>query len=106
MWTISRAPMKVVFAGALASAIALPALAEQPCGPRARIIDHLESKYGEAPSGTGIGSATSVVEVWTSAKSGTWTILVTRANGMSCILASGQDWHDVPLALMPPSEPA
>ncbi len=34
----------------------------------------------------------SVTELFTNGKSGSWTILVTRTNGLSCIAASGEDW--------------
>jgi hypothetical protein len=43
-----------------------------------------------------------VLEVLKSDKAGTWTIIVTRPNGMSCVVASGEAWEELPkLALGP-----
>ena len=30
---------------------------------------------------------------------GTWTVLVTDTSGTDCIIATGQDWQEVPIAL-------
>jgi hypothetical protein len=34
-----------------------------------------------------------VIEVYSSEETGTWTILVTRPDGTSCLLAAGQRWE-------------
>jgi len=36
-----------------------------------------------------------VIEVLTSPR-GTWTIIVTTADGVTCALASGNSWQEVP----------
>ena len=58
------------------------------------VVDKLAVKYGEAFSGGGLQSAESIFEVWHSAEKGTWTILMTRADGTSCIMASGTNWRE------------
>ena len=35
----------------------------------------------------------SLVEVLTDAKGGTWTIIVTSPEGMSCLVLSGEGWQ-------------
>jgi hypothetical protein len=34
---------------------------------------------------------------------GTWTILVTKPNGIACVAAVGEEWHDLEL---PPGDEA
>jgi hypothetical protein len=42
-------------------------------------------------------STTQVVEFWASEKTGSFTVLVTYPNGVTCILASGQNWIEKPV---------
>lgn len=75
--------------------------AQSNCAPRASIIEKLSSNYAEALTGGGIQNANTVLEVWTSNKTGSFTVLVTHANGLSCIVASGQNWSSVAVAMVP-----
>jgi hypothetical protein len=34
---------------------------------------------------------------------GSWTVVVSQPNGPSCILASGESWHHMPLLIGDPS---
>ena len=65
------------------------------CAPHADMLSVLAKQYGEAPQAIGLVSGTAVLEVLSS-KAGTFTVLVTRADGMACILAAGQDFEEVP----------
>ena len=62
-------------------AAALPATAQTACGPRDQLIAKLEDSYGENRLGAGLRGNASVFEIWASADSGSWTILVT---GTAC----------------------
>ena len=66
------------------------------CGPRADILASLDSKYGETRRGGGVAGTTAVIELYASEKTGTWTILRTGVNGISCVLAVGERWQDDP----------
>jgi len=79
-----------------AASLAVPAVAQTPCGPRADIIKMLSDKYRERPRAIAIANQTSLIEVFTS-EAGTWTILVTRPKGATCIIGAGQSWEDIPL---------
>ena len=68
--------------------------AQTNCAARDMVVERLEASYGEAFAGGGLQNATRVFEVWFSEDKGTWTILMTRADGMSCIMASGTNWHE------------
>ena len=65
------------------------------CAPRTAIVERLASKYGESRQSIGLGTNNGVVEVFASSETGTWTILVTRANGISCLIAAGQGFEMV-----------
>lgn len=68
--------------------LAAPVAAQQNCAPRERIVDHLATKYDEAQVGVGLDAAGNLIEVWAAA-SGSFTILVSSPNGLSCIATSG-----------------
>ena len=78
------------------AAVLLPSAlhAQVNCATRHSVVDKLAVKYGEAFGGGGLRSAESIFEVWISQELGTWTILMTRADGVSCIMASGTNWRE------------
>ena len=87
---------KILAAVALTLASSGLAQAGTPrCAPHADMLSVLAKQYGEAPQAIGIVNGNHVVEVLSS-KAGTFTILVTRPDGMACILAAGQDFEEVP----------
>jgi len=62
------------------------------CVPHDVAIDQLSKVFNEKVVGLGLGkNQQSVVELFVSSK-GSWTILVTLTNGMSCIAAAGNNW--------------
>ncbi len=65
------------------------------CAQRDQVVERLQNKYGETRQSMGLGNNNGVVEVFASLDTGTWTILVTLPNGMSCLIASGQSWEQV-----------
>jgi hypothetical protein len=66
------------------------------CADRAKIVDRLQSKYGESRQGVGVAQGQRVMEIWASEASGSWTIVMTLPDGSSCLIAAGEDWE--PLA--------
>jgi len=76
------------------AAIAPPAYAAN-CAMRDTVIERLASKYSEALTAGGLQgtqAATTVIEVWASKESGTFTVIVTNPQGVSCVVAAGTDW--------------
>ena len=65
------------------------------CGERTAIIGTLSSDFAESPSSSGITDAGALVELFTSLR-GSWTIIATRPDGVSCLVASGADWRTAP----------
>ena len=87
-------------AGALALGAVLSGAAPQPvqaqqavCAARGDVVERLREKYGESRRGIGLLQDQRVVEIWTSKKSGSWTIVVTLPDGSTCLLAAGENWE-------------
>ncbi len=81
--------------------IGLPAVsasAEQICGERTKLMTSLGENYAEAPVAMGLTSAGAVIEVLTS-PTGSWTFLVTNPNGLTCMVASGENWETLPMKI-------
>ncbi len=73
-----------------------PAAWAQPvCGSHQSISENLKKSYTEAPVSMGLTSGGGVIEVFASPK-GTWTLIITQPNGMSCLIAAGHDWEELP----------
>ncbi len=71
------------------------------CAPREMVVDRLANSYGETRQSLGVGSQGTVVEVFASDDTGTWTITVTMPNGLTCLVASGQSFEELAEALPP-----
>ncbi|MEX0348759.1 MAG: hypothetical protein AB3N15_04980 [Paracoccaceae bacterium] len=63
------------------------------CAPRDTVLQRLSETYGESRRGIGLVQQGSVMEVFSSDETGTWTITVTLPNGMTCLVASGQSYE-------------
>lgn len=88
-------------AAVLSAALAGTAEAQQTrnCGPREVVVTRLAEGYGETRQSMGLGANNAVVEVFASEETGTWTITVTTANGLTCLVASGQAFEELAEAL-------
>lgn len=87
----------------LATQHAFAQQAGRNCADRARVLAQLTEKYGEARQGMGLAANNTVVEVFASQDTGTWTITVTSPNGMTCLVASGQAYEEGVDDLVPTS---
>ncbi|MDH3242532.1 MAG: hypothetical protein OEO83_17905 [Alphaproteobacteria bacterium] len=61
-----------------------------PCLVRSMMIDTLISDYGEQLAEVREIKGTGLLEFHVSPKDGTWTAVLTKPNGMSCVLAVGE----------------
>ncbi|KUJ78023.1 hypothetical protein AVO45_08630 [Ruegeria marisrubri] len=76
------------------AATAPPALAAS-CAMRDTIIAKLQEAYSEELTFgglQGVRGGQTVMEVWASNETGTFTVLLTHPNGVSCIVAAGTDF--------------
>ena len=83
------------------------AAAQNPrnCGDRTKIVERLQSHYGEVRTGSGLTPNNGIMEIYASEEKGTWTILITMPTGMSCLMAAGQNWEGGPPELTKSGHP-
>ena len=71
--------------------LASPCIAEEQCGPRSEVLRALKDRYGELNIFAGMMGNDAALEI-VGAVNGTWTALVSRPDGTSCIIAAGEPW--------------
>ena len=69
------------------------------CAPRPVVLERLADGFGETRQSIGLGTQGTVVEVFASDETGTWTITVTMPTGVTCLIASGQSFETLAEAL-------
>ena len=69
--------------------LATQAQAFPRCLPHDAMVKTLASKYGETRRVLAVNKI-SAVEMFHNPKTGTWTLLITGTNGVSCIRAAGR----------------
>lgn len=69
---------------------AAPAASQNACASRDQVLTRLSEKYGETRQSIGLAQNSGVFEVFASHETGSWTILMTRPDGVTCLVASGQ----------------
>ncbi|MBL8700639.1 MAG: hypothetical protein JNK67_19855 [Alphaproteobacteria bacterium] len=92
---------RVAVLAAVLSALLIPAgasRANQPasCFKRPDLIRYLAANFKESPIAVGLTDAGMLLEVFSSLTGETWTVAVTTPAGMTCLMATGQDWQAVP----------
>lgn len=95
--------LRLIAALGLALTIALPAAAQTICGERTEIVRHLDQNYKENTVALGLAENGGLLEVLASEETGTWTIIVTRPTGDSCVMATGQSWEQLPKLVAGPA---
>ena len=63
------------------------------CGEHHKVVAFLQSKYKEHHVGLGLVSNRGVMELFVSAKTRTWTVLLTNTQGIACIVAAGESYE-------------
>lgn len=69
-----------------------PAAAQQTSLTRAEVVQQLDGRYSEKPVALGLASNGGIIEVFTTRDGSTWTIVLTMPNGMSAVVAAGENW--------------
>jgi hypothetical protein len=78
-----------------AVAVAKPVAAEPLCQKRAAMLELLAKDFSEQPMAVGMETSGGVIELLTSAN-GSWTLILTLPTGLSCLVATGDDWTAKP----------
>jgi len=74
---------------------------QQECSKRSEVLSNLSDRYHERPIAMGLATNGGVLEVLTSGTGQSWTIIVTMPDGVSCMVAAGQSWENLPAPLRP-----
>jgi hypothetical protein len=77
-------------------AAAATSASAQSCGDREEMVSGLGTLHSERLVAAGLQDERHVVEVWASQDGSTWTILLSRADGVSCIVGAGNAWTSYP----------
>lgn len=87
---------RTLFGAALAAVVSIGLMAgpaaAQACSKHDDIVEKLKGKFQEKQLGYGLIGDKAIMEFFAS-KKGSWTIIVTRSNGISCVVAAGTDWE-------------
>jgi hypothetical protein len=87
----------LAMAAAAGLLIASPANAQQQlCTDRAVVLSQLSNEYSEAPVAMGLANNGGVIEILSSSAGKSWTIILTMPNGVTCMIAAGENWESLP----------
>jgi len=75
---------------------------QQQCAPRNEVVKVLNAKYQESQRALGLINEKAMMEVYIS-PAGTWTMVVTNEAGLTCVLAAGEAWDEMPATAMGPA---
>lgn len=69
------------------------------CLPRTVVSDYVARNYNQSLVGLAVASAGifqgSVIEIWEPPGRETWTVIATFPDGVTCVLAYGNNWQDM-----------
>lgn len=86
---------RIAIALALIGAASVAQADQRPCAAHEKIVEALSSQYGEAAHAMGLSQDDTVMELYASKDTGTWTLTVTLPNGMTCLVATGKNFEQV-----------
>jgi hypothetical protein len=66
------------------------------CHSHSDLAEMLGKKFAEQPAALGLQSNGHLLEVFVANDGASWTIVVTRPDGWSCIVAVGERWESLP----------
>lgn len=91
-----RIPLIILMAALLIILLAVEAgAAEVECAPRQEISDYLLENYGETVAFRALSTKGLMWEWFANRETGTWTALLTKPTGGSCLIDDGDNWRDV-----------
>ena len=76
------------------------------CAPREQVAARLAERFGETPRAMGLNGDAALLEIFASEETGSWTLVITGADGTACIIATGQAFQAAAPAPPAPREDA
>jgi hypothetical protein len=77
---------------ALALLLGAGTASAQACAAFDTMSKQLEQRYAEVPVAGGLAQTGKLLQVFAAKDGSTWTVILTRPDGMSCIVAAGRHW--------------
>ena len=87
------------FGGIIFAVQTVHAQTAPPCTPRGAVIETLSSRYGESRQSIAMSADNLVVEVYASAETGSWSLVITRPDGISCLAVTGNGYETMAEAI-------
>jgi hypothetical protein len=90
--------LRTIAAAALVTATVAGASSASPqaCGEREEMVSRLGNLHAEHLVAAGLQDERHIVEIWASEDGSTWTVLLSRVDGVSCIMGAGSAWTSYP----------
>ncbi len=85
----------VAFAFALLLHTAATVKAQPVCMPHDDFRVELQRNFSEAPVAIAIANNGALIELYAKRDRSSWTLMMTRPGGTSCVLTAGEDWNDL-----------
>jgi phage/plasmid primase-like uncharacterized protein len=90
--------MKALILAVLGLLLTAPLAAAIQCGATEAVLTGLAERYQEQAVARGLMPDGSMAMVTATADGVTWTLLLVKPDGQSCLMASGRDWEAFPAA--------
>jgi hypothetical protein len=85
----------VTFAFALLLHTAATVKAQPVCMPHDDFRIELHRNFSEAPVAIAIANNGALIELYAKRDKSSWTLVMTRPGGLSCVLVAGEEWNDL-----------
>ncbi len=86
----------IAFAFALLLQTAVTVKAQPVCMPHDEFRVELHRNFSETPVAIAIASNGSLIELYAKRDKSSWTLVMTRPSGLSCVLVAGEEWNELP----------
>ncbi len=87
----------VTFAFALLLHTAATVKAQPVCMPHDDFRVELQRNFLEAPVAIAIANSGALIELYAKRDKSSWTLVMTRPGGLSCVLVAGEEWNELPI---------
>ena len=87
--------LRTILIAILLAAIPATVQAQMACAPREIIVQAMKEAYGESQIGIGLMNSKTILELWVSKTTGSWTIIRTNPEGWTCVITSGISWRSI-----------
>ena len=96
---MARISTKILLAAAMIlTASGAAAETEMGCNQHSKVVGQFAASYQEVPIAGGLTEDGRLVEVLSSGEGKTWTIIISKPNGESCVMMAGEGWKKIKIS--------